>query len=1047
MAASAMFLRGVVLLLSLLIQTCLAEVGLSFVVAGGQIFTPGLAILDAPQPGTPLGGELIEVALDVSTNGRMPLPPYPDDSPSKIHNITIFLYSYDTGRNFTITNGTASANNASLGDIMFQEPGSTVKHVKWIWPDCLVGDGQPTELGSARGVYNISIRQNFRLNGQDHYTIFDVPISVTNKIDSNTARPSCDSLLNPMLTPEQVNVTGANNVPVMFAPGDATVIQTSAGGANNGDGLGPTKPGATPGQGLGNGAGPVRIGNQMGCWWKQFEETNKLCTSAATMSSRHQNRAESPEDLFGGFDDDEENAVASAGMESSGGEEDDEEDDDVQVKLDSMALDEKDSDEEDLERFVLGNKDSFRNQLFRDDLLDDSAILGEPSGLEGSKTSTGKEGLDASAVFMIDTGKSNAEKQLVPTEPAEDLPEEDAPAWVDSDDERLTVSLAKATRLRKLRTTEAEDVVSGTEYSRRLRQQYLRLYPLPDWAKHAAASETQSKSRRRRSSASQGGSSGSSGESDDEEIESALPLDTFLRDANSFNSSGARKRRKLRPETIDIQRSRDLPDVHKAAVSSLSFHPRHPIVLSSSTSSILYLHHYDPAAYPTPNPALTSVQVQRTDLRRTAFLGPNGDEIVFAGRRRYFHSWNLSTGVVRRVTQIQGHQKEQRTMEHFRLSPCGRYMALVSSARKGGGMLNILSVATMQWIAQARPNGRHGIADFAWWANGEGLTIAGRDGQVTEWSMAAQRTIGVWRDEGSIGGTVLAMGGHGGPKELGGDRWVAIGSTSGILNIYDRNQLIAPAAKGKGALSGADTEKAVEINTLPEPTRAFEQLTTTVTVVSFSPDGQLLAFGSALKKDALRLVHLPSCTVYRNWPTDQTPLGRVSAVAFDAKSELLAVGNDQGKAAIETFIAGDMSQNFVGSHCFFLDQTSPLPSDMANACLNIADVSPIEASLTPSALQHPHPVNGSREATMPSPLLSEKRHFGSPDQGYSRDFPIIVHTLVEGGVHRDLYLVNTFLDTALPHDNVKLRWLHVPGHSEREVEVVATFNHVPKTAC
>ena len=227
--------------------------------------------------------ELIEVALDVSTNGRLPLPPYADDSPSKLHNITIFLYSYDTGRNFTITNGTASAGNASLGDIMFQEPGSTVKHVKWMWPDCLVGDGQPTELGSARGVYNvgcpcsspitteiligkqISIRQNFRLNGQDHYTIFDVPISVTNRIEEDFNRPSCEGLLNPLMTPEQVNVTGANNLPVMFAPGDATIVEAVALGSTNGDGLGPTKPGATASQGLGSGAGTVRIGSTI-CW-------------------------------------------------------------------------------------------------------------------------------------------------------------------------------------------------------------------------------------------------------------------------------------------------------------------------------------------------------------------------------------------------------------------------------------------------------------------------------------------------------------------------------------------------------------------------------------------------------------------------------------------------------------------------------------------------------------------------------------------------------------------------------------------------------------
>lgn len=242
------------MLSSLAVKSCSA---LEFTVAGGQIFTPGLVVVDAPQPGTPLGGELIEVALDVSTNGRLPMPPYADDTPSLIHNITIFLYSYDTGRNFTITNGTASANNASLGDIMFQEPGSTVKHVKWMWPDCLVGDGQPTTLDSARGVYNISIRQNFRLNGVDHYTIFDMPIAVTNRIEANSARPSCDGLLNPMMTPEQINATGANNLPIMFAPGDATIVQSSASGVTSGDGLGPVRPPGTASQGLGSGAGSL----------------------------------------------------------------------------------------------------------------------------------------------------------------------------------------------------------------------------------------------------------------------------------------------------------------------------------------------------------------------------------------------------------------------------------------------------------------------------------------------------------------------------------------------------------------------------------------------------------------------------------------------------------------------------------------------------------------------------------------------------------------------------------------------------------------------
>lgn len=55
--------------------------------------------------------------------------------------------------------------------------------------------------------------------------------------------------------------------------------------------------------------------------------------------------------------------------------------------------------------------------------------------------------------------------------------------WHDSDDEQLTVSLAGNQRLRKLRAAEAEDVISGKEYIRRLRRQYEQLNPVPNWAR------------------------------------------------------------------------------------------------------------------------------------------------------------------------------------------------------------------------------------------------------------------------------------------------------------------------------------------------------------------------------------------------------------------------------------------------------------------------------------------------------------------------------------------------------------------------------------
>ncbi|RGP62384.1 hypothetical protein FLONG3_10244 [Fusarium longipes] len=546
--------------------------------------------------------------------------------------------------------------------------------------------------------------------------------------------------------------------------------------------------------------------------------------------------------------------------------------DEAPKKKPTIALYDKDSDEEELERLVLGNKAGFRAQLFKDDGIFNTSWDEEGKELQLAEQDPGFEDVEDADLFMFDTG---AGPGAVEVTKATKVTDGNAPAWEDSDDDRLAVSLAGANRLRKLRKTEAEDLVSGTEYSQRLRQQYLRLNPLPAWAREADGRPT----KRRRSSAA----SDSSADSDSDSEVSAQPLEKFLRDVNSLAGAGSTRKRRLRPEVIDIQRTREIPDKHKAPVACLSFHPEYPVLLSSSTASILYLHHIAPAAHPTPNPQLTSVQVKQVDVRRAEFLYPHGDKIFFAGRRKYFHHWDLKTGTVQKTTQILGHRLEHKTMERFKLSPCGRYMAIVASTRKGGGIINVLNTTSMQWIAAARLSSQNGIADFAWWSTGNGMTILGRDGQVGEYSMESRSFLGIWHDEGCVGGIVLALGGHQGPAALGDDRWVAIGSNSGITNIYDRNELLVLKSEE------------VAVKERPTPTRVFEQLVTPITHITYSPDGQLMAFGSQHKKDALRLVHLPTCTVYRNWPTEQTPLGRITAVAFGNQSDLLAVGNDTGK--------------------------------------------------------------------------------------------------------------------------------------------------------
>lgn len=475
---------------------------------------------------------------------------------------------------------------------------------------------------------------------------------------------------------------------------------------------------------------------------------------------------------------------------------------------------------------------------------------------------------------------------------------------MDSDDERLRISLASNTRLRKLRNYEGEDWVNGTEYIKRLRRQYERLHPPPEWAVYAKS--RQLKRRKRKSSFSDDSTTAEDAASDEdiyEEIRSTQPLAALLRQAGTLTVTDpgqkASKHRKLRQDVIDIQRTKDLPGSQPSSVDSLSFHPHYPLLLSSGPAATVYLHHISPHP-PNPNPLLTSLHLKKTPLSSTCFYqiplveGTDIDEatkdrttILLTSRRRYFHTWTLSDGTISKTsntrTLIPNSVTSQRTMEDLTPSPCGRYLALVSSSRKGGSYISILSSTSYQCQTSVRVDSIGGVASLAFWSSGDGLCIAGKNGEVTEFSIVEQLVLARWMDEGAVGTTVMKLGGHSGSHQLGDSRWVAIGSSSGIVNIYDR-------------LSW--TVENLSANPRPKPTKVFDQLITPISHITFSDDGQMLVIGSRWKRDALRLIHLPSCTIYRNWPTSSTPLGRISSVAVSPGGEYLAIGNEKGKVKL-----------------------------------------------------------------------------------------------------------------------------------------------------
>lgn len=124
-------------------------------------------------------------------------------------------------------------------------------------------------------------------------------------------------------------------------------------------------------------------------------------------------------------------------------------------------------------------------------------------------------------------------------------------------------------------------------------------------------------------------------------------------------------------------------------------------------------------------------------------------------------------------------------------------------------------------------------------------------------------------------------------------------SKTGLVNLYGSDSMAT------GALG------------IPKPLKAIGNLTTSISTMRFNHDAQILALASRTKKDQLKLVrifldipfrqwlidavckvHLPSLTVFFNWPTATTPLGHVTSVDFSAGSEYFAIGNNRGKVLL-----------------------------------------------------------------------------------------------------------------------------------------------------
>ena len=148
-------------------------------------------------------------------------------------------------------------------------------------------------------------------------------------------------------------------------------------------------------------------------------------------------------------------------------------------------------------------------------------------------------------------------------------------AWVDEDDEQITISLSnKSDRIKKLRTSMTEDVVHGKDYELRLRERFeqtSKLIVRTDWANVDNSVLTKEKDRiqQQQQHRQDGENDDEDSEDDDDDIPKSAA--TLLSSTKSLLSTTS----KLQPHILNVVRCPDAnqEDYNESTVQAVQFHP------------------------------------------------------------------------------------------------------------------------------------------------------------------------------------------------------------------------------------------------------------------------------------------------------------------------------------------------------------------------------------------------------------------------------------------------------------------------------------------
>lgn len=294
-------------------------------------------------------------------------------------------------------------------------------------------------------------------------------------------------------------------------------------------------------------------------------------------------------------------------------------------------------------------------------------------------------------------------------------------------------------------------------------------------------------------------------------------------------------------------------------LTSVQFHPSAQIVMTAGLDHSVSLFQVDGKS----NPKIQTIHLEDFPVSKASFSA-DGEYIVATGlRNKLFYIYDMMEGRVLPVSCVRG-LNEQRVSD-FQVSPDGKYLLLSGSS----GYLHLMTTKTREVIRSVKMNGSVCAAAFT--TDSSKIYANSQEGEVFIWDVQSSKCLKRFADDGCIRGTSLALSRDG--------LYLACGSQSGVVNIYSQQDCL--------------------LQLEPRPLKAVMNLVTAASSLCFNSTSEILAIGSRADNEANRLVHLPSFTVFSNFPQFQKKtIFQTRCVDFSPRSGFYSVANNKGHALL-----------------------------------------------------------------------------------------------------------------------------------------------------